>query len=153
MEYKTEKLAAFHLVGITIRTTNKDNQAQTDIKALWDRIFAENWAAKIPNKLSSDIYSTYIEYTGDYTAPYTYLLGFKVADLESIPEGFTGHTIDAATYHVYTAKGPIPQCIHQIWMHIWHNETQRAYIADFEVFFAETNPEYAELPIYIGVKK
>lgn len=152
MEYKTVELDSFYIVGVSIRTTNANNQAQADIGKLWDRIFAENWAAKIPIKLSDEIYSTYLDYQSDYTAPYTYVLGFKVPDLENIPAGFEGFAIPAQAYHVYTAKGPIPQCIHETWMYIWHNETQRGYHADFEIFAANTNPANAELDIYIGVR-
>lgn len=152
MEYKTVELDSFYIVGVSIRTTNANNQAQADIGKLWDRIFAEDWASKIPIKLSDEIYSTYLNYESDYSAPYTYVLGFKVPDLENIPSGFEGFAIPAQSYHVYTAKGPIPQCIHETWMHIWHNETQRGYAADFEIFATNTNSANAELDIYIGVK-
>lgn len=153
MEYKTIKLNGFYIVGVKVRTTNANNRAQQDISALWERIFAEDWAAKIPNKLSNDIYSAYIDYQSDYTAPYTYVLGFKVENLDAIPDGFAGHEVPPQTYHAYTAKGKIPQCIHETWMYIWHNETERAYKADFEIFGPKAqNMENAELEIYIGVK-
>ncbi|UPT67844.1 MAG: GyrI-like domain-containing protein [Sphingobacteriales bacterium JAD_PAG50586_3] len=151
MEYKTLALESFFIVGVSVRTTNANNKAQQDIGALWDRIFTEDWASKIPIKLSGDIYSTYLDYEKDYTAPYTYVLGFKVPDLENIPAGFEGFTIAAAKYHVYTVKGKIPQCIHEGWMHIWHNEANRSYKADFEIFDEKAqNPENAEVSIYIA---
>lgn len=152
MEYKTLALDAFYIVGISIRTTNQNNQAQADIGLLWDRIFTENWAGKIPNRLSDEIYSTYLDYSSDYTAPYTYVLGYKVPNLENIPAGFEGYAIAPANYHVYTAKGKIPQCIHEVWMHVWHNEANRTYKADFDLFGAKAqDPENAEVDIYIGV--
>jgi len=152
MEFKPVELDSFHVVGVTVRTTNANNQAQADIGALWERIFDEDWASKPPMKLSGDIYSCYIDYQSDYTAPYTYLLGFKVPDLENIPAGFTGHTIPASKYHVYTAKGKIPTCIHVAWTYIWHNETERAYKADFEIFPKDINPENTEVDVYIGIR-
>ena len=47
-----EKLEQFYLIGISVRTSNENGQAMTDIPALWNKFMSENWIEKIPNKIS-----------------------------------------------------------------------------------------------------
>ena len=49
----------FKIIGIAIRTTNKDNQAQQDLGKLWGQFFAENILNKIHKKVSNEILVIY----------------------------------------------------------------------------------------------
>ena len=40
----------FNIIGISIRTTNENEQSGKDIPALWDQFISEGIAEKIPNK-------------------------------------------------------------------------------------------------------
>lgn len=55
----------FKIIGISTRTTNKDNQAQKDLGSLWGQFFSENIFDKIPNKVSNEIIAIYTDYKSD----------------------------------------------------------------------------------------
>ena len=78
------KLEAFTVVRIAVKTTNKNGQSATDIGALWQKIMGEGIIEKIPNKIDYAVYSVYTEYEGDYTKPYTTVLGCKVSDTSNV---------------------------------------------------------------------
>lgn len=149
-----ENIETFHLIGITVRTTNENGQAGQDIGALWNRFISEQVTASIPGKVDDTIYNVYTEYEKDYTRPYTTLLGCRVNNLDTIPEGMKGITIHAANYLRYTAKGNIHDgIVFKEWQKIWNTDLDRAYTADFEVYGEKAlNPEQAEVDIFIAVK-
>lgn len=136
MQYETLPLLSFHLLGIAVRTTNNGGKSQQDIGALWQRFYKEGIRARIPNKESNAIYCVYTDYAQDAAGAYTTLLGCKVSTLQPLPEGFTGLVIPKATYHVYTAAGPLPDSVLATWRHIWQTPLNRAYTADFDVYVA-----------------
>lgn len=59
------------IIGITTQTSNNDSQAIDDLGKLWHQFFDENIIAKIPNAISSNIYSVYTDYESDFTGKYT----------------------------------------------------------------------------------
>lgn len=142
-----------HIIGIAVRTTNENNQAATDIGALWQRFLSENLAAAIPNKSSNDIYSVYTDYEKDFAAPYTTILGCAVTGLAQVPDGFRGITINAGQYERFVAQGNIHEgCVYKEWLKIWSLPLARAYTTDFEVYGEKaSNPAQAEVDIYIAV--
>jgi len=145
---------AFHIIGISIRTTNENAQASTDIPALWNTFFAEGIFAKIPNKINSNLHCVYTDYEKDHTAPYTTLLGCEVENLNEIPDGLIGKTFPQANYELFTAKGNLMQgAVYNEWIKIWNTDIPRTFIADFEVYDQRShNPENAEVEIFIGIQ-
>lgn len=146
-------LPPFAIIGIAVRTTNENGQTATDIPALWNRFMAENILAKIPNRLSDDIYSVYTEYEKDFTKPYTTILGCKVSHLEHIPEGLVGKTFEEGNYSRFTAKGNLSHgAVYNEWEKIWNSGFERKYTVDFEIYGEKAqNPENAEVPIFIAI--
>lgn len=147
-------LGSFNVVGIAIRTSNDKGQATKDIPALWERFMSENIASQIPNRADRNIYCVYTEYDGDFTLPYTTVLGCKVDHLGEIPEGMRGIEIPQSTYRICTAKGRLDAgiVVHE-WVKIWNSGLDRAYVADFEIYGEKArNPEQAEVDIHIGLK-
>ncbi|MFD2519368.1 GyrI-like domain-containing protein [Emticicia soli] len=144
----------FAFIGLSIRTTNENQQAMQDISALWTRFFTENVLASIPNKVDNSIYCIYTDYEKDYTKPYTTLLGCKVSSLENIPDALVGRTIDGATYTTFTVKGNINEgIVGQKWGEIWSTDLDRAYTADIEVYGEKAqDPANAEIDILIAIK-
>ncbi len=144
----------FHIIGISVRTTNENGQATQDIPALWNRFMTEEIAKQIPNKIDNSVYCIYTEYEKDYTKPYTTILGCKAENLDTIPNGMVGKTIKEATYTKYTAKGNILQgLVFNEWTKIWNSDLDRAYTADFEVYDERIqNPVNAEIDIFVAVK-
>jgi predicted transcriptional regulator YdeE len=149
-----QKHDAFALIGITVRTCNTDGTAAVDIPALWQRFRSENLLSKIHNVLSPDVYSVYTEYEGDYTRPYTTLIGYRVADLDDVPEGLTGILIPQGEYQKRVVTGNLLKgAVYEAWLEIWQSDIPRAYTADYEVYGAgEQDPENALVDIYLSVK-
>lgn len=143
----------FFIIGLSIRTTNENEQSATDIPALWNKFMSENTIENIPNKIDSSIYAVYTEYEKDYTKPYTTILGCKVSNLENIPTGMIGKTIAKETYKQFTAKGKLADgIVIQKWIEIWNTDLKRKYTADFEIYGEKaSNPENAEVPIFIAL--
>lgn len=147
-------IPAFAFIGVSIRTTNENQQAMQDIPALWAKFFAENTLTKIPNKVDDTLYCIYSDYEKDYTKPYTTFLGCKVDNLENIPDGLTGKLIGGGNYTTFTAKGNLNEgIVVQEWMKIWSSDLDRAYTADIEVYGEKAqNPENAEVDILIAIQ-
>lgn len=148
-----QDIQEFHIIGISVRTTNANGQGAKDIGALWNRFIGEGIAEKIPNKSGFDIYSVYTEYEGDYTLPYTTILGCKVNSVDQVPEGMVAHKVVKGTYQPFVAKGNLNEgVVVAEWQKIWNSDLDRKYTSDFEIYGAKAqNPENAEVDIYIAV--
>lgn len=126
-------IPAFNIIGIAVKTSNQ--QCQQDIPALWLRFVNEALAEEIPHRLAQqEVLALYTDYQGDYTQPYTYIIGCKVSQLDTVPPGMIAKTIPAAEYVVFTAQGEMPEGIIQTWQHIWQTNLKRSYRTDFEVY-------------------
>ncbi len=146
-----EKIGEKFILGISLRTSNE--RAEKEIPAHWERFFNERIADKIPNKLCETIFSLYTDYEGDFTKPYSCIIGYEVADLNSIPVGLTGKVIPAAEYALFPATGKFPESVVTAWQKIWASPIIRAYTVDFEVyppqFALQNNPE---IKIYVALQ-
>lgn len=149
-----ETLKPFYVLGISVRTSNANGAAATDIPALWNRFRSENIGAKIDNKSGNEVYSIYTDYEGDHTQPYTTVIGYAVEHLDHIPEGMRGLTIAGGPYERHHLKGNLLQgLVYNAWVAIWNKEIPRAYTADFEVYGAGAqNPEDATVDIFIATR-
>jgi predicted transcriptional regulator YdeE len=148
-------IKGFNIIGISVKTTNKDNQAAQDIGKLWQQFYEENLFEKIPNKLSDDIYSIYTDYKSDFTDEYTTIIGMQVKSLENIPAGLIGRQFPSDNFEKITAIGPMPKAIVDVWTDIWKRdkELDRKYTYDFEVYGEKSrNGENSEVEIYIATK-
>ena len=142
-----------NIIGVSVRTTNENGQAATDITKLWNTFITENIVEKIPNKIDNTIYSVYTDYEGDYTKPYTTILGCNVENLETIPEGMIAKIIDEGTYSAFLSKGDLTKgVVYKEWLKIWELDLDRKYTTDFEVYGEKAqDPTNAEVDIYIAV--
>jgi predicted transcriptional regulator YdeE len=152
---QTVRIRPFKIIGISIRTTNKNGQASKEIAELWGKFMSENILLKIPNKVDNEIYSLYTDYESDHTKPYTAVLGCKVENLENIPNGMVGKSFDGGTYVKTTAKGDLMEgLVVNQWSKIFEMELNRTYDADFEIFGEKAqNPSDAEVDFYVGIKQ
>jgi predicted transcriptional regulator YdeE len=144
----------FKIIGISIRTTNKDNQSAIDIGKLWGQFYADNLMEKIQNKLSDDVYSIYTDYKSDFTDEYTTIIGLRVSSLDIVPKGLVGRQFPSGTFQKFIAKGPMPQAVVDTWMEIWKQdkELKRKYSYDFEVYGGKSqNGAESEVEIFIAV--
>ncbi len=152
---KKQKIDSFTVVGISVRTSNKNKEASIDLAVLWERFYLENVRGQIPNRISEDIYCIYTDYESNYTKKYTAILGYKVPFLGLVPEGLTGCLIEESEYLKYTVKGEISD-IANTWQEIWNQDAvlNRKYTADFDVYKEKSQDiEHAEVDICIAVKE
>ncbi|WP_316793894.1 GyrI-like domain-containing protein [Pedobacter frigoris] len=151
----TITIKPINIIGIAVRTTNENGQSAADIPLLWNRFFTENIAARIPGKISEEVYSIYTDYELDYTKPYTTIIGCRVEQLTDIPEGLIGKVIGGGSYTTFVAKGKLSdQIVFTEWQKIWNTDLPRAYTSDFEIYGAGAqNPDQAEVEIFVGVKE
>ncbi len=144
----------FKIIGISVRTTNENNQAGKDIADLWRRFMNDKILEAIPNKIDNTVYSIYTDYESDHTKPCTTILGCKVANLETVPEGMVGRSFNGGNYIKLSAKGDLMKgLIINKWLEIWQMNLERVFTADFEVFGEKAqNPTVAEIDFLIAVK-
>lgn len=147
------RIEPFNIIGIAIRTTNKNDQAAGEIAGLWGRFLNENILETIPNKVNNTVYSLYTDYEGDHTQPYTAILGCAVSSLDDIPEGMEGKSIAGGNYVKISAQGDLTKgLIVAEWTKIWEMGLNRAFTADFEIFDeGEKNPLDARVDFLVAV--
>jgi len=146
-------LDAFCVAGISVRTTNQNGQAQTDINLLWQKFMSEDVMSKIADRCSDEIYCLYTNYESDYTGPYTALLGCKVKSLGQVPESLETVAIPKGYYQVYSLSGEFPDNVGRAWQQIWKSANSRAYTVDFDLYNAEAAESFKETEarIYLAV--
>ena len=151
---KTIKLEEFTIVGISVRTTNENGQAATDIGNLWNTFMTEGVLNKIPNKIDNTIYSVYTDYESDYTKPYTTILGCKVSEIGEIPKEMVIKKIKSSAYKQFIAKGDLTKgVVYETWTEIWKTALNRKYTADLEIYGENAqNPADSEVEILIAVE-
>ena len=147
------KIQPFHVIGISVRTTNKKNQSANEIGKLWGKFMSEQIMDHIPNKVNTNIYSLYTDYEGAHTQPYTAILGCEVENLNTIPSGMIGKSFTGGDYVKITAAGDLTKgLIIKEWSKIWQMDLDRIYTVDFEVYDKRAqNPHQAEVDILIGI--
>jgi len=146
-------VAPFQLIGISVRTTNENNQAAKDIEVLWQRFMQEQCLANIPNKVDDTVYAVYTDYESDHTKPYTTFIGCKVTTANEIPEGMSSIIIGGGDYATSSVRGNLSEgFVVKEWMRIWNSDLDRAYTADFEVYAPnEKDLTNLEVGFYIAV--
>ncbi|MET3115175.1 putative transcriptional regulator YdeE [Pedobacter sp. CG_S7] len=148
-----QKIGAFSIIGISVRTTNENGQASKDIPALWGKFMSDGVLEKIPNKVDNTLYCIYTDYQKDHTKPYTTILGCKVQNLNNVPEDMVSKTFEDADYEKFVATGNLMQgAVIKEWTKIWSSDLKRAFTADFEVYDNKSiDPENAVVDIFIAV--
>ena len=144
----------FTVIGISVRTTNENGQSAKDIGELWNKFMSEGILDKIPSKVDNTIYSIYTEYESDHTKPYTTVLGCKVENTDTIPNGMVAKTFNGGNYARFVSKGDLTKgVVYEEWTKIWNSNLNREYSADFEIYGEKAqNPNDAEVEIFVAIK-
>lgn len=149
---KTKK-SEFKLIGLKLdhKTTNEGGQSSVDCGKLWKKFETENFAERIPDKLSTEIYAVYFDYEGDYTKPFSYFIGCKVKMDTDAPQGMDNLIIPTGSFTKVIAKGKMPDCVANSWKDIWSSKTDRAYKYDFEIYDERSRDwSNAEVEIFVS---
>ena len=151
---ETTEIRGYAVVGLTIRTTNKEGKATEDINALWQRFFEEAVGDHIPHKDGEAIYAAYHHYEGDHEQPYQLTIGCRVLREDfALPEGMDAVFIPQGHYAVFAAQGEQPKALLNTWENVWKSDLPRTYACDVEIYgprFFE--PDLHEVLVCIGVK-
>ena len=97
------------------KTKTNNEKCSLEMPAHKERFFKENIFAKIPNKKSGDLLAIYTNYEGDYSKPYSWILGCEVTSLDSIPEGLVGKEIAEQKYAAFSTEGKFPEGLIAVW--------------------------------------
>jgi predicted transcriptional regulator YdeE len=141
------------VIGIECRTSNDPDAGPRDIPKLWKRFDQEKILEKIPNKGSKEVVALYCDYEGDYTQPYSFVIGCPATSLEKIPEGMVAKIIPTGPYAVFRVSGEYPQSLINTWGKIWQTDLKRAYTGDYEIYKEGFNLDHSQaFEIYIAIK-
>ena len=143
----------FYVVGISVRTSNENQRAKEDIPMLWGQFMSKDMKKLINNRVDDTICAVYTNYESDHTKPYDTVLGFRVTDLENIPEEMVGITIKGSSYQKFVAQGDLTKdVVIDKWKEIWQMDLKREYTADFELYGEKAmDPSNGEVEIFIAV--
>jgi predicted transcriptional regulator YdeE len=151
MNYNIEKQKKKFFIGLELRTNNEE--CSSAMPAHKERFFKENILAKIPHKINGNILALYTDYEGDYTQPYSWILGCEVSNLDEIPAGLVGKVIPESKYAVFTTQGEFPQGLIAAWQAVWKSNLSRSYTSDFELYRSDFNPQNnPEVKVYIAIE-
>ena len=145
----------FKLIGISVRTTNQNNQVQEDLGKLWGQFFSENIYEKIPNRISNEILAIYTDYQSNYTEDYTTIIGVLVSTLNEIPDEMIGREFQPENFKKFVAKGEMPKAVVDTWTEIWQQDENlnRKYSYDFELYGENCQKAAdSEVEIFVAVK-
>lgn len=141
------------LIGIQCRTSNAPEEGSRDIPRLWEKFYTEDIINQIPHKCSQEIMALYCDYEGDYTQPYSCVIGCPVSSLEQIPDGMVAKVIPEGSYAVFSAIGEHPQSLIETWGKIWQTPLKRTYTGDYEVYGEKFFSDSAkEVSVFIAIE-
>ncbi len=152
MPYQVIEIGQKFIVGIEVRTSNQPNEAEKEIPQLWERFYQNGGTEQVLNKINGDIVALYTEYEGDYTEPYTLVIGSEVSSCDEIPDGFVCKEVPAATYAVFKVQGNFPESVVSTWAQIWQTPLNRTYTGDIEIYPYDFDPvTNSDAKIYIAI--
>lgn len=140
------------VVGIACRTSNTPEAAPNDIPKLWGKFYSEDVLGRIPNKASNEVVALYCDYEGDYTKPYTCVIGCPVTSLDKVPEGMVAKVLPATSYVPFQAIGEHPKALMDVWTKVWQTNLDRTYTGDFEVYGPKFAAQPQEVEVFVAVR-
>jgi len=139
---------AFQVAGLTVRTTNREENhpAGARITALWNRFFGEEtYRSTLGRTGDARIFGVYSGYESDAHGAFDMTVGVAVSGAaDSV-------AVEAGNYLVFAGQGEMPQMVIAAWQRIWqyfeaHPEIARRYRSDFEAY---EGPD--KVAIHIGI--
>lgn len=153
-DYTVIQKPSINVIGIECRTSNAPENGPQDIPRLWSQFYNEDIISKIPNKVSNEVIALYCDYEGDYTQPYSLVIGCRVSSLDSVPEGMVSKLIPAGSYALFHVIGEYPNSLIETWGNIWQTNLDRTYTGDYEVYREKFILESSkEVGVYIAIEQ
>jgi predicted transcriptional regulator YdeE len=106
---------------------------------------------KHPMKSSPSIYC---DYEGDYTQPYSLVIGCPVSSFDVIPQGMVAKSIPTGFYAIFHAIGEHPKSLIETWGNIWQcPDLERTYTGDYEVYGDKFSGSPQEVVVCIAIEQ
>ena len=125
------------VVGISKRTSFKNELYKKDLAELWQQFFAEGILEKIPHRLDDSIYAVYFDYEKEDQGEYTTIVGVGVKKLDPLPSNCVSTFIRKGVYLVFNPESSQPSDIQKTWGNIWslsRSEFTRSFKTDFDKY-------------------
>ena len=152
--YKVIHKPSIMIVGIKCRTSNALEAGPYDIPKHWEKFYVGNIIDKIPNKTSNEIIALYCDYEGDYTQPYSLIIGCQVGSVDDILQDMVAKIIPSGSYAIFRAIGEHPKSLIETWGNIWQQSgLERTYTGDYEVYGDKFSGSSQEVEVYIAIKQ
>lgn len=137
----TVRVEEFTVAGREARTSNAREMSG-------EGVIGKMWNSGVP--ASSPIVAVYSEYESDKDGEYSYLLGRKMGEAETVPRELAHCTVLGGQYlHLQVAGSISPEAVMGLWRQVWEMEhvgkIERAYQTDFELYGE------AGFDLYVGV--
>lgn len=148
----------FMVIGRQIATT-ADGSNLKEIPMFWQKYLQEKLGAGIPSKVEPWREYGICADGGKNSKSFIYMIGSEVTSTAEIPAGMVARKIPAATYAVFTARGPMPEAIQEVWKYVYgtwlpgQSEYVRTESEDFELYDERCMREIPEVDICIPVRK
>jgi predicted transcriptional regulator YdeE len=132
------------ILGIFVRASNENPERIGD---LWRRFHAMGDAKCVEGRLEDAAYCVYCEYEGDFTKPYTVVVGCAVSTGAAVPDGMKKVDVVAGRFAVIQVKGELPQGVFDAWGEVWAAPLDKRYQADFDRYRVG-----GDVTVHVGVK-
>jgi AraC family transcriptional regulator len=156
MEPVIKTMESLTVVGPQLATKN-DGTNNKEIPLFWQKFMADKGWEKIPQTRNPWVQLGLCGDMAEGSESFVYMIGQIVDGITEIPPGMVARTVPAATYAVFTARGPIPDAIHKTWKYAYgtwlpgSSEWMRGKTEDFEWYCERCQQETPEVDIYIPV--
>ncbi len=152
MKYQIVELEEKIVVGLKIKTTNQEGKSMKDIGMTWQKLFTDGIYEKIPSKVNHKTIGLYTNYEGDYTKPYSFIVGAEVSQKLEMEE-VESVVIPKGKYAKFVIIGDVQNSVGQAWQEIWRMDLKRTYTCDFEEYQNNaSHKEKQEIHIYLGIE-
>lgn len=140
---------AIRIIGIELRTSN--DEAMQTIPPHWQRFTEENVLARIPGKLSDEVYAVYTHFENagvNNQGIYSLIIGAPVSSAQAVPPGMVHAVLPASPRAVF----PVPQGrfdqVGPAWLEVWQrDDLPKTFIAECERYRAD-----GQIDILIGLR-
>lgn len=140
---------ALRIMGIELRTSN--DEAMQTIPAHWQRFTEDGVLARIPGKLSDEVYAiyTHFEHAGvDNRGIYSLIIGAPVSSTQAVPPGMSHAVLPASPRAVFPVPPGRFDQVGAVWQDIWQrDDLPKTFVADCERYRAN-----GDIDILVGVR-
>ncbi len=141
--------AALRIIGIELRTSNRE--AMQTIPPHWQRFTGEGVLARIPGKLSDEVYAVYTHFENagvNNEGLYSLIIGAAVDSAQAVPAGMNHAVLPVSPRAVFPVPTGRPDQVGAVWQTIWQrDDLPKAFVADCERYRAD-----GRIDILIGLR-